>query len=64
LAQGEEWKGSEIVKIATELKDMGNKAFKEGHVQLGLDKYQKALRYLREYPVTNDDDPKDLGAQL
>ncbi|KAK1061343.1 peptidyl-prolyl cis-trans isomerase cpr6 [Friedmanniomyces endolithicus] len=64
LAQGEEWKGTEIVKIATELKDMGNKAFKEGHVQLGLDKYQKALRYLREYPVTNDDDPKDLGAQL
>ncbi|TKA69089.1 41 kDa peptidyl-prolyl cis-trans isomerase [Friedmanniomyces simplex] len=64
LANGEEWKGTEIAKIATELKDMGNKAYKEGSFQLGLDKYQKALRYLREYPVTSDEDPKDLGAQL
>ncbi|TKA30660.1 41 kDa peptidyl-prolyl cis-trans isomerase [Salinomyces thailandicus] len=64
LAQGEEWKGTDIVKIATDLKDMGNKAFKGGDLQVGLDKYQKALRYLHEYPVPLEKDPKDLAMQL
>merc|ERR1712115_70840 len=64
LKQGEEWKGTEIVRIASELKEMGNKAFKSGELELGLSKYQKALRYLHEYPVPLEDDPKDLGTQL
>ncbi|KAK6435473.1 peptidyl-prolyl cis-trans isomerase cpr6, partial [Oleoguttula sp. CCFEE 5521] len=41
--------------IAEELKGMGNTAFKGGENELGLSKYQKALRYLNEYgPADND----------
>ncbi|RKF61943.1 Peptidyl-prolyl cis-trans isomerase D [Erysiphe neolycopersici] len=36
----------EIVKIATELKEFGNSAFKSGNLSLGLEKYEKGLRYL------------------
>jgi peptidyl-prolyl isomerase D len=64
LQKGEEWKGTDIVKIATDLKDMGSKAFKAGDLQTGLAKYQKALRYLHEYPSALDSDPKDLDDQL
>lgn len=64
LSKGEEWKGTDIAKIAEELKDMGNKAFKGGDPQLGLSKYQKALRYLHEYPVPLDNDPPELGSRL
>lgn len=59
-----EWEGTQILKIATELKDLGNAAFKKGDLGLGLKKYQKALRYLHEYPAPLDSDPKDLGPQL
>lgn len=39
----------EIVEIATNLKIYGNKAFLElKNLQLGLEKYQKGLRYLNE----------------
>lgn len=62
--QGEDLKGTEYFKIASELKDMGNKAFKSGDNELGIEKYQKALRYLNEYPETNDSDPPELGAQM
>lgn len=41
---------AEIVKIASEIKEFGNKAFKEGNLSLGLEKYQKGLRYLNEDP--------------
>ena len=64
LQQGEEWKGADIVKIATDLKDMGNKAFKAGELQLGLSKYQKGLAYLHEYPGRLPEDAKDLDTQL
>lgn len=64
LKEGEEWKGDEIAKIAGELKDMGNKAFKGGDLKLGLSKYQKGLRYLHEYPALIEGDPAELGAQL
>jgi peptidyl-prolyl isomerase D len=64
LAKGEEWKGTEIVRIATEIKDMGAKAFKNGELQLALGKYQKALRYLHEYPTPLEGDPKDMKEQL
>ncbi|USW53862.1 Putative cyclophilin-type peptidyl-prolyl cis-trans isomerase domain-containing protein [Septoria linicola] len=62
--EGEEWKGTEIVQIATNLKDLGNKAFKGGELELALSKYQKGLRYLHEYPAPLDGDAADLGAQL
>ncbi|KAF2236405.1 peptidyl-prolyl cis-trans isomerase 1 [Viridothelium virens] len=62
--QGEDLSGTSIVKIATELKDLGNKAFKAGDLTLGLAKYQKGLRYLHEYPEAQDSDPKDLNQQL
>lgn len=64
LAEGEEWKGVDIAKVAEELKGMGNKAFKGGELALGLSKYQKALRYLQEYPTPLEGDPAELGAQL
>jgi len=60
----EEWKGEEILKIATELKDMGNKAFKEQDLALGIQKYGKALRYLHEYPAPVESDPEDLFPKL
>ena len=61
---GSDFKGPEILKIATGLKDFGNKAFKSGDVNLGLDKYQKGLRYLNAYPEAGDDDPEQLSSQL
>ncbi|KAF1970072.1 peptidyl-prolyl cis-trans isomerase D [Bimuria novae-zelandiae CBS 107.79] len=60
----EEWKGTEILSVATALKDLGNKAFKDGALQLGIAKYQKGLRYLHEYPTPLDSDPAELGTQL
>jgi len=39
-----------ILKIATACKEYGNTAFKSGNYSLGLDKYQKGLRYLNEDP--------------
>ncbi|KAF2737460.1 peptidyl-prolyl cis-trans isomerase D [Polyplosphaeria fusca] len=60
----EEWKGTHILTIATKLKDLGNGAFKSGDLKLAVAKYDKSLRYLHEYPVPLDDDPKDLGPQL
>jgi peptidyl-prolyl isomerase D len=62
--QGPDLKGSEYFKIASEIKDMGNKAFKAGDNEMGIEKYQKALRYLNEYPETNDSDPPELGGQM
>ncbi|KAI8930871.1 peptidyl-prolyl cis-trans isomerase cpr6 [Plenodomus lindquistii] len=59
-----EWDGNDILKIATELKTMGNDAFKKGDNHLGLKKYQKGIRYLQEYPVPLDSDPSDLWPAL
>lgn len=49
---------SEIVKIATDLKGFGNAAFKAGNLSLGLDKYQKGLRYLNEDPSLDNEPPE------
>ncbi|CCX06772.1 peptidyl-prolyl cis-trans isomerase 1 [Pyronema domesticum] len=57
-------KGPEIAKIASELKEFGNAAFKKGDLELGIDKYQKALRYLAQWPTQEEEDPKDLWPQL
>ena len=64
LPNGEEWKGTDIVRITDELKSMGAKAFKGGELSLALSKYQKALRYLHEYPTPLEGDPPDMGNQL
>lgn len=60
----EELKGTDYLRIATELKEMGNKAFKSGDAELGLEKYQKGLRYLNEYPEPLENDPPELDLQL
>ena len=57
-------KGEEYYKIATDLKEFGNKAFKAGDLENGIEKYQKGLRYLNEYPQTNDSDPPELSAHM
>jgi peptidyl-prolyl isomerase D len=43
---------------------MGNAAFKNDNLGLAVKKYQKALRYLHEYPVPVDGDPSDLFPKL
>ncbi|KAF2998254.1 peptidyl-prolyl cis-trans isomerase cpr6 [Curvularia kusanoi] len=60
----EEWSAEEILKVATELKDMGNAAFKKQELQLGIAKYQKSLRYLHEIPAKGDNDPPELWEKL
>ncbi|KAI1501478.1 cyclophilin-like domain-containing protein [Biscogniauxia marginata] len=52
-----------ILKIASDCKDYGNKAFKSGDVLLGLEKYQKGLRYLNEEPDLKDA-PEGAAAKL
>ena len=64
LTKGEEWKGEDIEKIATDLKNMGNAAMKGGENSVALSKYEKALRYLHEYPTPLDGDAPDLGGKL
>ncbi|KAJ5692428.1 Peptidyl-prolyl cis-trans isomerase D [Penicillium macrosclerotiorum] len=62
--QGDELTAPLAFKIASELKGFGNTAFKSGDLNLGLEKYQKGLRYLNEFPEPGDSDPKELGEQL
>ena len=59
--QGGDLSGSDFVKIASAMKEYGNTAFKAGNLDLGLEKYQKGLRYLREYlgPDDHDEDEDD-----
>jgi peptidyl-prolyl isomerase D len=64
LPADEEWKGEDILSIATALKDLGNQAFKAYNISLGLAKYQKGLRYLNEYPAPLDNDPPTLFPSL
>ena len=62
--QGEELSAPVCFKIASELKNFGNTAFKASNIALGLDKYQKGLRYLHEFPEPGDEDPKELDGQM
>ncbi|KAF2485299.1 cyclophilin-like domain-containing protein [Neohortaea acidophila] len=64
IERGQEWEGKQIADIAAQLKDMGAQAFKGGELALALSKYEKALRYLHEYPAPKDDDPPELGPKL
>ncbi|KAL4895540.1 peptidyl-prolyl cis-trans isomerase D [Aspergillus ambiguus] len=62
--QGEELNAPVCYKIAGELKGFGNAAFKSGDLNLGLEKYQKGLRYLNEFPGPDENDPKELEGQM
>ena len=62
--QAQEFKGPDVLKIATELKGYGNKAFKANDLTLALAKYQKGLRYLNEYPEALPEDPPELSKEL
>ncbi|GJN67874.1 peptidyl-prolyl cis-trans isomerase [Purpureocillium lilacinum] len=53
----EQLDAKKILKIATDCKDYGNKAFKAGNLSLGLTKYEKGLRYLNEDPDLDDEPP-------
>lgn len=61
---GQTLSGSEAAKIAMELKGYGNKAFKANDLDLGLDKYQKGLRYLNEAPDVPKNDSPELAKEL
>ncbi|KIL96596.1 peptidyl-prolyl cis-trans isomerase d [Fusarium avenaceum] len=49
--------------IAKASKDYGNTAFKSGNYSLGLDKYQKGLRYINEEPEL-EDQPQSIKDEL
>ncbi|KAL9054672.1 MAG: hypothetical protein Q9162_004038 [Coniocarpon cinnabarinum] len=60
----EDLPGTQILKISTDLKSYGNTAFKNKEFALAVDKYQKGLRYLREYPERQESDPEDIMPKL
>ncbi|KAJ5769190.1 hypothetical protein N7520_003749 [Penicillium odoratum] len=62
--QGEELTAPLAFKIASDLKGFGNTAFKQGNLELGVEKYQKGLRYLNEFPEVGENDPKELEEQM
>lgn len=59
--QGSDLKEADYIKIATELKEFGNKAFKAGDTETGIDKYQKGLRYLNSL-FSMDKSAKDIDS--
>lgn len=61
--QGEDLPVDQILKIASDCKDFGNKAFKAGDLNLGLDKYQKGLRYLGASEA-KDEEQSEFAKQL
>ncbi|KAJ5930371.1 hypothetical protein N7466_005864 [Penicillium verhagenii] len=62
--QGEELTAPLAFKIASDIKGFGNAAFKSGDLNLGIEKYQKGLRYLNEFPEPSENDPKELAEQM
>ncbi|CAE6448332.1 unnamed protein product [Rhizoctonia solani] len=48
------------LNIAREIKEVGTRLHKEGKLDLALDKYQKAIRYLDVHPVPPHDAPPTL----
>ncbi|KAK5992215.1 Peptidyl-prolyl cis-trans isomerase D [Cladobotryum mycophilum] len=47
-----------VLEIASACKDFGNKAFKAGDFSLGIEKYEKGLRYLNEEPELENEPPE------
>ncbi|KAI9735827.1 MAG: peptidyl-prolyl cis-trans isomerase cpr6 [Cirrosporium novae-zelandiae] len=54
---------AEVLKIAQECKEFGNKAFKAGDLALGVEKYQKGIRYLNEISIPQDEMDKEMSAE-
>lgn len=50
----------EILKVATEIKDLGNKLFKANDIESAIEKYEKSIRYLQTF---NEEDEKLTDAQ-
>jgi len=48
------------LRIASEIRELGNTLFKEGKTALALEKYQKSIRYLDVNPVLPEDAPEAL----
>ncbi|KAF8581127.1 hypothetical protein K439DRAFT_1662453 [Ramaria rubella] len=48
------------LSIAKEIRELGNKLFKEGNARDALAKYQKSIRYLDVHPVLPEDSPASL----
>jgi len=48
------------LKIAGEVRELGNKLFKEGNAEEALANYQKSIRYLDVHPVMPDNSPPEL----
>jgi len=48
------------LEIATAVRELGNKLFKEGKTEEALKKYEKSLRYLDVHPVLPEDSPAEL----
>lgn len=59
-----EMSGEKILEVASKIKDYGNAAFKSGNLDLGIEKYQKAIRYLTEHPVKEENDTDELWNSL
>lgn len=59
--QGESLSATELLKVATDLKNLGNEAFKAGSNEIAYQKYQKGLRYLQEL---TDPDESDNSAEI
>lgn len=51
---------AQIIKIAGDIKAIGNDYFKKGNYLEASKKYQKALRYLNEKPAFDDEDGEDV----
>jgi peptidyl-prolyl isomerase D len=62
--QEEDLTAPEGFKIAKEVKDLGNKAYKSQDWNAALEKYQKALRYLNDSGSPEDSDPKTLSDEI
>ncbi|KAK9761113.1 peptidyl-prolyl cis-trans isomerase cpr6 [Basidiobolus ranarum] len=50
----------DLLRIAGELKTIGNNYFKKAEYTEAIRKYRKAIRYLSEKPVFDEEDPADL----
>ncbi|KAJ2764589.1 peptidyl-prolyl cis-trans isomerase cpr6, partial [Coemansia linderi] len=49
-----------LVQVGSRMKDQGNDEFKRGNLAEAVAKYTKGLRYLREFPVFDEEnDPED-----
>lgn len=55
---------TDILEIATKLKDIGNAYFKKADYANASRKYLKAIRYLNDKPAFDETDPEDLPGKF